>query len=96
MLRNTHVRERIIKTPDLTALGDQIIAYEVTRVFRTNVTITAILQTLAHTDPAIRRAIDRAMRDNNKKVPASFLGVQERVEEHIGLVESQIAPRSQH
>lgn len=77
-----------MKMPDLTALGNQIIAYEVT--------LTAILQVLAHTDPAIGRAIARAMRDNNTKVPASFLGVKERVEEYIGLIEAQIAPRREH
>jgi hypothetical protein len=74
--------------PDLDALGNQIIAYEVT--------ITAILQVLAHADPAIGRAIAQAMRDNNKKVPASFLGVQERVDEYIGLIDAQIARRPQH
>ena len=74
--------------PDLTALGNQIIAYEVT--------LTAILQVLAYADPAIGKALAEAMRDiNTKKVPASFYGVQERVNEYIGLIESQIALRSQ-
>ena len=54
-------------TPDLTELGNQIIAYEVT--------LTSILQVLAYADPAIAQAIAQAIRDNNKKVPASFLGV---------------------
>jgi hypothetical protein len=72
--------------PDLTALGNQIVAYEVT--------ITAILQVLAYADPAIGQAIAQAMRDNNKKVPTSFLGVKERVDEYIGLIESQVAQRS--
>lgn len=78
-----------MKMPDLTALGNQIIAYEIT--------ITAILQVLAHADPAIGKGIAQAMRDINKnQVPASFLGVQERVDEYIGLIESQIAKRPQH
>ncbi len=72
--------------PNLDALGDQVIAYEVT--------LTAILQILAYADPAIGQAIDRAMRDNNKKVPASFLGVKERGDEYVGLIESQVAQRS--
>lgn len=73
--------------PNIDALGNQIIAYEVT--------LTAILQVLAYADPAIGQAIAQAMRDiNTKKVPASFLGVQERVNEYIDLIESQIALRS--
>lgn len=74
-------------TPDLTELGNQIIAYEVT--------ITAILQVLANADPAIGQAIAQAMRDIfKKKVPGSFWGVEERVELYIGLIEAQIAQRS--
>jgi hypothetical protein len=38
--------------PNLDALGNQIIAYEVT--------LTAILQVLAHADPAIGQAIAQA------------------------------------
>ena len=72
-----------MKGPNLDALGNQIIAYEVT--------ITSMLQVLARADPAIGRAIAQAMRDNNEKVPASLLGVHERVKEYIGLIEPQLA-----
>ncbi len=59
-----------MKMPDLTALGNQIIAYEIT--------LTAIPQVLAYADPAIGKAIADAMRGINKnKVPAGFYGVQE-------------------
>ena len=75
--------------PNLDALGNQIIAYEVT--------LTAILQVLAYADPAIGQAIAQAMRDiNSTRVPASFYGVQERVNEYIGLIDAQIAQRPEH
>ncbi len=78
-----------MRTHDLAALGNQIIAYEIT--------LMAILQVLANADPAIGKAIAQAMREINEKgVPASFLGVQERVNEYIGLIDAQIAQRPQH
>jgi len=72
-----------VENPNLDSLGNQIIAYEMT--------ITSILQVLAHADPATGRAIAQAMRDDGDKIPKRFQGVKERVDGYIKLVETQLA-----
>ena len=66
------------------------------QIITCEVTMTAILQVLPHADPAIGQAIAQAMRDNDKKVPASFLGVQERVNGYVGSIDAQIAQHQRH
>ncbi len=72
--------------PNLDALGNQIIAYDVA--------IISILQVLTRLDPGIGQVLVDAMRQNNKRVPDSFHGVRETVEKYVVEVEKQIAQQA--
>jgi len=49
-----------------------------------------MLQALTHAQPAIAKALVRAMRENNSRVPNSFHGVRERIEQYAELLENQL------
>ncbi len=71
-----------MKNPVLDALGSQMVSNEVA--------IISMLQALTHAQPAIGKALVQAMRENNSRVPSSFHGVRERIEQYVELLENQI------
>ena len=76
-----------MNVPNMDALGNQVISYEVA--------ITSILQVLAYAQPVVGQAIAQAMRDNSKMIPSSFQGVRERVDQYVALIETQLAKQTQ-
>lgn len=78
----TNRKRNTVKNVTLDTLGNQIISNEVA--------IISMLQALTHAQPAIGKALVRAMRENNSRVPSSFHGVRERVEQYLELIENQL------
>jgi hypothetical protein len=75
-------KENIMKKHTLDALGSQIISNEVA--------IISMLQALTQAQPAIGKALVQAMRENCSRVPGSFYGVRERVEQYLELLENRL------
>ena len=70
------------KNSTLNALGSQIISNEVA--------IISMLQALTHAQPAMGKALVRAMRENNSRVPSDFHGVRERIDQYVELLQNQL------
>ena len=62
-------------------LGSQFVSNEIA--------IISMLQALTLAQPAIRQALVDAMRENKSRVPSSFQGVHERIEQYVELLEKR-------
>ena len=82
----TNRKVKTMKRATLDTLGSQFVSNEIA--------IISLLQALTLAQPAIRQALVDAMRENKSRVPSSFPGVHERIEQYVELLEKRLSAQA--
>lgn len=82
----TSTKAKNMKRSTIDTLGSQFVSNEIA--------IISMLQALTLAQPALGKALVQAMRENKSRVPSSFQGVHERIEQYVKLLEKRLAAQT--